>query len=167
MFRKITCLITAAAFTGCISTATFAQDNRFAGGDPYADKTRMQAGVYLKIPFTGGLKYNKKEKLKFGAALGFTRDYNASNNPFAPRKQFTANLVDLKFDKSGFKALALSGQDILIPQEGRLVLSVDEDGKIKWGKVGLISLAVVGGAAVLLAGIVLVCMDDDGASGNC
>ena len=167
MFRKLTCLVTAAAFVSSMAPASYAQDNRFAGGDPYASRGHMQVGVYMKLPFTGGLKYHKREKLKFGAALGFTREYNTSNTMFAPRQQFTANLVDLKFDNSGFKALALSGQDILIPQDGRIVLSVDEDGKIKWGKVGLYTLAVIGGVVVLATVVILACTNDDGITDTC
>ena len=72
------------------------------------------------------------------------RDYHTNNNLFASHKQFSVNLIDLKFDKKGFNALALSGQDILIPHDGRVVLSFDDEGKAYWVMVGAALILTLG-----------------------
>ena len=90
MRRQLITFITSIAFIVCITPVSYAQDYRFYNNDPFANKNAAHAGVYLKIPFTGGLKKYKKNKLKFGATLGFrrnyTQDYNANFNRFKPQK---------------------------------------------------------------------------------
>ena len=167
MLRKFINIITAITFVSCMSSVSFAQDNRFAPGAPLVNKGQMQVGLYMKIPFTGGLKAYNKEKLKFGAALGITQNYRAGNYMFAPQKQLTANFVDLKFDSSGFNALSLSGQNILVPQNGDIVFATDKDGKVNWGKVGLISLAVVGGVAILAVAAIAACQSEGSQYESC
>lgn len=155
MHRQLISFITAIAFTACVTPVSFAQDFRFAGNDPFANRNSAHVGLYLKIPFSGGLKNLKKDKINFGAALGFRQNYssrynanfNANMNMLDMPRTRTLNVLDLKFNEHGFKTVSFAGHDLRGLKVGDVVMLKDDEGGVKWGKVALYT---VGGVLVLV-----------------
>lgn len=157
MHRQFISFLTAIAFVTCVTPMSFAQDFRFAGDDPFANRNSAHVGLYLKIPFSGGLKNFKSDKVNFGAALGFRHNYgsrynanfNANMNMFDMPRTRTLNVLDLKFNEHGFKTVNFAGQDLRGLKVGDVVMMDDGKGGVKWGKVVLYTL----GGIVILAGV--------------
>ena len=162
MHRQFISFVSALAFIMCPITMTYAQDNHFASSDPFANRNAAHVGLYLKIPFSGGLKNFKKDRLKFGASLGFKRnyssDYRTNIEMFNSRRQITLNVLDLKFNEHGFKTVSLVGQDLRGLKKGDIIFLEDEKGGITAGKVVLYTLAGLG--ALVLVAAAAVATDD-------
>lgn len=148
MQRQTINFLTALALFICTTPISYAQDNRFSYGDPFANRNAAHVGLYLKIPFSGGLKNFKKDKLKFGATLGFKRNHTSNfrtnMDMLNSHRQFTVNVVDLKFNEHGFKTISLVGQDIRGLKKGDIIYLKDKEGKVTVGKVLIYGLAGFG-----------------------
>lgn len=154
MHRQLISFVSALSFLTFSTPASFAQDNMFSSGDPFANKNAAQVGIYLKLPFSGGLKNFKKDKLQFGASLGFKRNFSSNYRTnfemFNSHRQITLNVLDLKFNENGFKTISLVGQDLRGLKEGDIVFLKDAEGKTSTGNIILYTLAGIGGISLII-----------------
>lgn len=112
MFRKSLSALTLAAFLGTNMAPAFAAD--FNGisemrYNPYAAHSQASgttAGLYLRIPFRGGVKHPKKD-VQLGLALG-TRLTGIHHAPGHFAAVGSSTLIDMTLDISGNQSLGNS-----------------------------------------------------------
>jgi len=123
----------------------------------FASKNQVHAGLYLKIPFTGGLKKRSKNYMSYGFKVGYTRDYRNGARFIEPRMQFKADLMKAEFKSFGFNKLNIGAQNILHYERDSLGFLTKKNGTISWSKVGL----TIAGAALVTWGLIKVLDNDE------
>ena len=152
MQNRICAAVAAIAMTSAVTTPAF------AGGieDVLLNQNSARAGIYLSIPFTGGLKATRDTDLQYGFSVGVTRHYTLGTNLMDQRYQFNADVMKLRFNSHGFDNLAFGGQDVITYSNGQLGLFRNDDGTPNWLNIGI---GVVG-AGLIVWGIIEISKDD-------
>jgi hypothetical protein len=139
--------LTAAAAVLFISSSMISPT--LAGGieDVFASQNNVRAGIYLRIPFAGGLKASSNTDLSYGFAMGVGRSI-ASGNMMDPRRSYQTDMVKLSFSSRGFETFNFGGQSVLNRRGIWLGQNEGEAGGI--GTMGV----VLGGLAAVALGVV-------------
>jgi hypothetical protein len=146
MKKKIITTITALSMTSFITPA-------MADGisDAFANTNQVRAGVYFRLPFTGGLKKPKEKGLNYGFSMGFSRT-QASSNMMGPRQNFNADMIKFNFNTKGFNSFQMGGQDVVTYHNGQLGFLTNEDGTTNWKVMG----AIMGGIVAVGVGVIII-----------
>lgn len=122
-------------------------------GDFYNRRSDVTAGLFLRIPLTGGLKLNEQAKsYEYGFRFQVRDSYQSFTGVRSEKLGFNADALALKFGPEGFSNIAVSGQNII--EYGPVRLSADgteeeQESSVNWWLVGggVAALVVVGGIA--------------------
>lgn len=170
MKNQLIALTTALSIAAATTAPTLANDDLYSFNDNFAKNTGVRAGLYLSLPFNGGIEDKDTQSFKYGASFGVTTSFNTNSNTFntnsfGVRQQYTVNMADLSFNSEGFKAFNLGGQELVTTNKyGQVIFADEEEGEesdkgVPWGKIGVGSLAVVGGLAIIAAGALIIVED--------
>ena len=169
MFKRFVSVAAVCSFVCVSSPAAFAQSADVY--DPHAHfgyPSQVSGGLYIRVPFNGGLKRSSNEEARFGFALKTTMPQKYSYTPLSHGYSFqgSANrqikFLDISIGPSGFKSFKLNGQSFAEIN----ALYADEEGKKKkkvwpW---------VLGGAAlgvgILVAVVFAACDNEPGPLGT-
>lgn len=111
MYKYIVAAFAALLVTGLMVTPTLAEGQ----ADVFQNQTGAKAGLYLSIPFAGGLKPSNETDMQYGLRMGYTYN-NATGYSFTDSRKFNANMIDVKFKSDGFNSLNLGGQKFVNAQ---------------------------------------------------
>lgn len=180
MLRKLITCLAVVTFFLTISAPGYADDRMRSFNQPYdpfsnfGRRPEVVGGVYLRIPFTGGMKQRKgwrrdepRVGFAFGAQLPGMIRHDDWLSPRAP------HFVDLSMGFSGPKSTRLNGiylfdQRIMRANEGEEGEEGDKKDKSNAGKYVWYGLAIVGGVVlIVLAAYGVGCATDNGESYVC
>lgn len=120
----------------------------------FANQNQVRGGLYIRIPFAGGLKGSHHTDLQYGFNFGVTRTYSPGLWLMENRRRFSADIVQLKFDSFGFDNFAIGGRDVIVYRRNELGLSKNDDGSTNWTPVvvGVLLVGAVVGIALATQG---------------
>lgn len=146
MFRK-------SVLASVLASTLFAAQPVAAYQDTFDRRSDVTAGVFLRIPLTGGMKLrDTKQPFEYGFRLNVSDRYQSFSGVRSKTYGFEADALNLRFGPDGFDNIAVSGFDVI--EYGPTRLSADgteeeKEGGVNWWLVGggVAALVVVGGIA--------------------
>jgi hypothetical protein len=146
MSKKIISAVAAISILSVFATPAYADGI----SDAFANNNQARAGVYLRLPFAGGLKKTEKNQLNYGFAMGFGRS-QPSLSFMDARRNFNADVIKLNFNAKGFKSFNVGGQDIYRIHRTRLGAT---EGESMFTSKSMMYAAI--GVGVIAIGIIVI-----------
>lgn len=142
-------LISSALLTLSMSVFALPVPALAAGGtqDAYGSRSGVGAGIYLRLPFVGGLrKAHADGFLKYGLRMGFTRNFRASSPFHGDHRRIDIDMLTMRFGTMGFENLSIAGHEVI--KYSTTALGANGS-KTNWTNLGI--GVIVAGATVAVA----------------
>lgn len=148
MSKKIITVLASFSLLSSLTSPAFAGVGQDVIPDFVGSKVQAKMGLYLNIPFTGGLKTRQQKGMKYGFAMGLDRP-QVGSSMMGARYSFKTDVIKFNFNAKGFNSFQVGRQDIYTLRHTRLGAVEGESNMSNiWLGIAGVGLAVVGVTAL-------------------